>query len=174
MTPGYNPARLLEPGERPKLPRSETRCLEVPEAAFLLEAARTYPVKTHEPEMALAYLLLAAFLLTGGRAKEVLGFRLHDLSTDRNTVTFRPNEFHEGGRLLFRSPHITDREAPLSDLRDLLDRVAVRAGLEGGGDSEPRVPRDLCDCETPNGRERCARGDVDCRGGVGPRLGGDA
>jgi hypothetical protein len=28
----------------------------------------------------------------------------------------------EGGRLLFRSPHITDREASLTDLRDLLDR----------------------------------------------------
>jgi integrase len=103
--------------------------------------------------------------LTGGRQKEVLGLRLQDVSTDRNTVTFRPNEFHEGGRLktrtstrtvplwpqlreallplldqraieggrlLFRSPHVTDREAPLTDLRDLLDRVARRAGWEDG------------------------------------------
>jgi integrase len=38
----------------------------------------------------------------------------------------------EGGRLLFRSPHITDREASLTDLRDLLDRVAVRAGWKAG------------------------------------------
>lgn len=165
VTPGYNPVRLLESGERPKLPRSETRCLEVPEAALLLEMARTYPVKKHEPEMALAYPIIAAFLLTGGRAKEVLGLRLQDVSTGRNTVTFRPNEFHEGGRLktdgsqrtvplwpqlkaalaplldqraieggrlLFRSPHIADREASLTDLRDLLDRVAVRAGWKAG------------------------------------------
>jgi integrase len=162
---GYNPVRLLDARERPKLPPSETRCLEVPEAALLLEMARTYPAKTHEPEMALAYPLLAAFLLTGGRAKEVLGLRLQDVSTDRRTVTFRPNEFHEGqrlktkgstrtvplwpqlaeiltplldqraiegGRLLFRSPHITDREASITDLRDLLDRVAVRAGWKAG------------------------------------------
>ena len=127
--------------------------------------ARTYPTKKHEPEMALAYPLLAAFLLTGGRAKEVLRLRLQDVSTDRNTVTFRPNEFHdgqrlktkgstrtiplwpqlkaalaplldqralEGGQLLFRSPHIADREASLTDLRDLLDRVAVRAGWRAG------------------------------------------
>jgi integrase len=162
---GYNPVSLLDARERPKLPPSETRCLEVPEAALLLEMARTYPAKKHEPEMALAYPLIAAFLLTGGRAKEVLGLRLQDVSTDRNTVTFRPNEFHEGGRLktrtstrtvplwpqlreallplldqraieggrlLFRSPHVTDREAPLTDLRDLLDRVARRAGSEDG------------------------------------------
>jgi hypothetical protein len=30
--------------------------------------------------------------------------------------------------MLFRSPHIPDREAPLTDLRDLLDRVAKQAG----------------------------------------------
>jgi integrase len=92
--------------------------------------------------------LIAAFLLTVGRAKEVLWLRLQDVSTDRKTVTFRPNEFHEGrrlktktskriiplrpqlaeilipfldqraiegGKLLFRSPHITDREAPLTE-----------------------------------------------------------
>jgi hypothetical protein len=52
----------------------------VPEAALLLETARTYPSKKHEPEMTLAYPLLAAFLLTGGRAKEVLGLRLQDKS----------------------------------------------------------------------------------------------
>jgi integrase len=135
------------------------------QAALLLEMARTYPVKKHEPEMALAYPLIATFLLTGGRAKEVLGLRVEDVSTSRRTVSFRPNEFHtgrrlktkgssrtvplwpqlteilaplldqraiEGGRLLFRSPHVTDREAPLTDLRDLLHRVARRAGWKEG------------------------------------------
>ena len=77
---GYNPVSLLDARERPKLPPSETRCLEVPEAALLLELARTYPVKKHEPEMALAYPLIAAFLLTGGRQKEVLGLRLQDVA----------------------------------------------------------------------------------------------
>jgi integrase len=165
VAPDYNPVSLLEAHEKPSPPASETRCFEVPEAALLMEAARTYPAKKHEPEMALAYPLMAAFLLTGGRAKEVLGLRLQDVSTDRHTVTFRPNEFHEaqrlktkgsartvplwpqlaeiltplldqraieGSRLLFRSPHVKDREVALTDLRDLLDRVAVRAGWQKG------------------------------------------
>jgi integrase len=36
------------------------------------------------------------------------------------------------GTLLFRSPHIIDREAPLSDLRDMWDRIAKRAGWQAG------------------------------------------
>jgi integrase len=103
VAPEYNPVALLDPREKPEIAPSSTRCLEVPEAALLLEMARTYPAKKHEPEMALAYPLMAAFLLTGGRAKEVLGLRLQDVSTDRQTVTFRPNEFHEGGRLKTRA-----------------------------------------------------------------------
>jgi integrase len=108
--PGYNPVSLLDSRERPQLPPSATRCLEVPKAALLLDAARTYPAKKHEPEMALAYPLIAAFLLTGGRAKEVLGLRLQDVSTDRQTVTFRPNEFHNGARLKTRG---STRTVPL-------------------------------------------------------------
>jgi integrase len=160
----------------------------------LLEAARTYPAKKHEPEMALAYPLLAAFLLTGGRAKEVLGLRLQDVSTDRRTVTFRPNEFHEGqrlktkgsartvplwpqlaeiltplldqraiegGRLLFRSPHVKDREVALTDLRDLLDRVAVRAGWADGGDPDATVLGHLRNGSPPDARPRGASLTVD-------------
>lgn len=165
VAPTYNPVALLDAKEKPAIAASSTRCLEVPDAALLLEAARTYPAKKYEPEMALAYPMIAAFLLTGGRAKEILGLRVQDVSTDRKTVTFRPNQFHEGqrlktkgssrtvplwpqlaeiltplldqraidgGKLLFRTPHISDREVALSDLRDLLDRVARRAGREDG------------------------------------------
>jgi integrase len=39
----------------------------------------------------LAYPLLATFLLSGGRAGEVLGIELDDVSFDRQTITFRPN-----------------------------------------------------------------------------------
>lgn len=35
---------------------------------------------------------------------------------------------HLPGRVLFPSPHV-QADQPLSDLRDLLDRVAIRAGL---------------------------------------------
>lgn len=162
---GYNPVALLDRGEKPQGGRSPTRFLEVPEAALLLEAARTYPVRKREPEMRLAHPIIAAFLLTGGRAKEVLGLRVEDVSTDRKTVTFRPHDFHkgkrlktagstrvvplwpqlqevlepllnhralEGGTLLFPAPRLTDRQAPVTDLRDMLDRVAKRVGCQRG------------------------------------------
>jgi integrase len=109
--------------------------------------------------MRLAYALIATFLLTGGRQKEVAGLAIRDVRFDVDTVTFQPHPWHKGGRLktegaertiplwpqlreilqsyleahrrremLFPSPHVT-ADRPLTDLRDLLDRVAVRAGL---------------------------------------------
>ena len=41
VAPGYNPVRQLSPEERPAVPETSTRCFEVPEAALILEAART-------------------------------------------------------------------------------------------------------------------------------------
>ncbi len=166
---GYNPVALLERGERPPIPKTSTPFLEVPAAALLLEAARTYPRTSREPEMVLALPVLATLLLTGGRKSEVLGLELDDLSFDRKLVTFRPNRWRgkdgrgrdrlkttgseravplwpqlkkilrphvwtrlqEGGRLLFPSPYMKP-EAPMGDLRDLLDRVALFAGFPKG------------------------------------------
>lgn len=39
------------------------------------------------------YPIVATYLLTGGRSREVLGLEVSDVSFDRKTVTFRPNEF---------------------------------------------------------------------------------
>ena len=159
---GVNPVGLLERHERPKVGRSKTDFLEVPDAARLLWAAGTYPAKRNEPEMGFAYALIGTFLLTGGRQKEVVGLAVPDVRLDLDTVTFRPHPWHEGGRLktegaertvplwpqlreilaeylaayrrhlpgqvLFPSPHV-EADRPLTDLRDLLDRVAVRAGF---------------------------------------------
>ncbi len=44
-------------------------------------------------DAALAYSVVATFLLTGGRYREVLGLELDDVSFDRKTVTFRPNRW---------------------------------------------------------------------------------
>jgi integrase len=103
---------------------------------------------------------VAAFLLTGGRRSEVLGFEVYDLSFDRKTVTFRPNEWRRlktsgshrvvplwpqleeilrpyvfgpklPARPLFPS-FTTGREAMLTDFRKLLDAVSVRAGWQPG------------------------------------------
>ncbi len=62
-------------------------------AALLLEAARTHkPPSEANTHAALGYPLLATFLLTGARKSEVLGLEVEDISFDRKTVTFRPND----------------------------------------------------------------------------------
>jgi integrase len=161
---GINPVALLEPDERPRAGRSRTEFLEVPDAARVLWAAATYPARKHEPEMRLAHALLATFLYTGGRAKEVTGLAISDVDFGAELVRFQPHPWHVGQRLktegservvplwphlrevleryleeyrldraagadlLFPSPHGNGSQ-PLTDLRDLLDRVLVRAGF---------------------------------------------
>ncbi len=71
VPPGYNPVTALM--EKPRAKPQEARWLEVHEAALLLEAARTYRPARGDLAMPFAYPLLATFLLTGGRAREVLG-----------------------------------------------------------------------------------------------------
>ncbi len=127
-------------------------------ARILEDQDATQPVD----EARIAYPLIATYLLTGGRESEVTGLELDDLSLDRQTITFRPNAWrrlktpgshrvvrlwpqlneilgpylhwrmlHRGGRLLFPSPWSAS-ELMIGDVRNLLDRVARRAGLEGG------------------------------------------
>jgi integrase len=127
-----------------------TRILEGQEASAAIDEAQ------------FAYPLVATYLLTGGRESEVTGLELDDVSLDRRTITFRPNAWRRlktpgshrvvrlwpqlaeilgpylgwrtvqrGGRLLFPSPWSAE-ERMLSDVRKLLDRVAIRAGLRPG------------------------------------------
>ena len=157
VEPGYNPVRDL-----PKKPKHRTlpaHWLEVPEAALLLESARTFEPKRDDIAMPFAYQLIATALLTGGRPAEVLGLELMDVSLERNRVTFRPNEWRRlktltshrsvtlwpqlaeilkpwiaqrklaGGRLLFPS-YRTGQEAMLTDVRKLLDAVSARVGYK--------------------------------------------
>ncbi len=97
---GYNPVAALM--EKPSAARKEARWLEVHEAALLLESARAVPIvvtpagESLGPE--LAHPLVATFLLSGGRAGEVLGLELDDMSFDRQTITFRPNEWRRSRR----------------------------------------------------------------------------
>ncbi len=152
LPPGHNPVVSLL--DKPVARREEARWLEVDEAALLLEAART---DAAAPPY--AYPLLATFLLSGGRTSEVLGLEVEDASFDRETVTFRPNDWRRlktgssyravplwpqlcsilgqyltvrpPGRLLFPSFR-TGREAMVTDFRKTLDRVAGRAGWKPG------------------------------------------
>lgn len=157
VPPGYNPvAGLIEkPTGKPR----EARWLEVPDAALLLEAARTY--RAPEEGTPFSYPLLGTFLLTGARETEVYGLELDDVSFERRTVTFRPNKWRRlktrgsarvvplhpqlkeilrtylrgpnrpTGELLFPSL-ATGHEAMLTDTRKLLDNIAERAGWKAG------------------------------------------
>lgn len=155
VSPGYNPVAALM--EKPRANRTEARWLEVPDAALLLETARRHRARRKDLAMPFAYPLLATFLLTGGRMKEVLGLEVGDVSLDRRTVTFRPNSWRRlktanslrvvplwpqleailrphvfnskrpPSQLLFPS-YRTGKEAMLTDFRKLLRAVATRAG----------------------------------------------
>ena len=158
---GYNPVAALM--DKPAIARKEARWLEVHEAALLLESARTLPsVVTAAGEAigaAVGHPFLATFLLTGGRYREVLGLELEDVSFDRKTVTFRPNDWRrlktqgswrvvplwpqlEGilrayvfGPRLERAGRLLFPGAEAGMLREtrrLLDRIAKRAGWKAG------------------------------------------
>ena len=89
---GYDPVGDFD--EKPSPRRGEAKWLELPDAALLLEAARTHrpaPGKGGWRPVPFAYELIATFLLTGGRESEVLGLEVDDVSLDRGVVTFRPN-----------------------------------------------------------------------------------
>jgi integrase len=88
-----NPVARLLPTEKPKAGAEEAHWLEVPEAALLLEAAKAYQPQRDDLGMPFAYPLIATFLLTGGRAREVLGLEVDDVNPKLRKVFFRPNEW---------------------------------------------------------------------------------
>ena len=98
--PGYNPvASLLD---KPVAQRREAKWLEVDAAAEYLEAARTYRPRVEDGATPWVYPIIATFLLTGGRHSEVLGLEVDDVSFQRKTITFRPNDWR---RLKTRTSH---------------------------------------------------------------------
>jgi integrase len=160
IPPGFSPVSAML--EKPAGARREARWLEVPDAALLLESARTLPQLTTQRDALpadFAHALLATFLLTGARSGEVGGLEVSDVSFDRRTVTIRPNGWRRLKTLtsarvvplwpqleeilrpfIFSRPpttllfpsFITEREAMLTDWRKTLDRVAERAGWKRG------------------------------------------
>ncbi len=157
-----NPVAILLPSDKPQGTSEEASWLEVPEAALLLEAAREYRPKRDDLGMPFAYPLIATLLLTGGRAREVLGLEIEDVNPTRKTVTFRPNTWRRlktkksartvplwpqlkeilqdylperaklGGGTLLFPSFRTGHEAMLTDFRKLLDAVAKLAGWKKG------------------------------------------
>lgn len=127
-----------------------------------MPCARTLPQPTRGRggfDKRIAYPLIATFLLTGGRSAEVLGLEVSDVSFDRRTVTFGPNRwrrlktltsarvvpmwpqleeilrsyiFERPPRDLLFPTSLKSGEAMVTDIRKLLDRIAVRAGWKKG------------------------------------------
>lgn len=159
VQPRFNPAAAIL--EKPPAPKHEAKWLEIHDAALLLESARLRKPRCDWAAMPFAYELIATLLLSGGRASEVFGLEVHDVSFDRKTITFRPNEWRRlktqgsarvvplwkqleqilrpfvfgsdrpPGRLLFPSRR-KKREAVLTDCRKMLDQVAARAEWKPG------------------------------------------
>ena len=165
-----NPVGLLlaRPGARP----GPCRWLEPPEVSALLAFARTYAPARPGLGGPVLLPLLSAFAYTGVRKEEGLGLEVRDVDFGRGVVHVRPNPWRplknahaeralplftelavtlrgylDGparptGRLLFPSPG-SDPEAPLQNLRRVLDRMPlpVRFGPgPPGPDDPPRPP----------------------------------
>lgn len=159
VPPGFNPVGAML--DKPVGQRLEARWLEVPEAAKLLETARTLPSSPERDALPapLAYALLAAHLLTGGRSAEVRGLEVDDVSFERATVTFRPNAHRRlktltSARVVPLWPQLAEILRPylmgggdarvgllfpspagggmLKDWRKTLDRIGMRAGWDRG------------------------------------------
>lgn len=159
VEPGFNPVAALM--DKPTDPiSSKTDFLEVPDAALLLEAARTVDPEPSADAFPYVYELLATYLLTGGRKSEVLGLEVEDISFDRKTVTFRTNRWRRlktakanrvvplwpqleeilrpyvfdgpgpRGSLLFAS-HRAGDEQMLDNISKSLRAISGRAGLDG-------------------------------------------
>jgi integrase len=119
---------------------------------------------------AVAHPFLATFLLTGGRYREVLGLELEDVSFDRKTVTFRPNDWRRlktqgSWRVVPLWPQLEEilrsyvfgvrleragrllfpgaEGGMLRETRRLLDRIAKPAGWKAG-EIRHRIFRHTC------------------------------
>lgn len=147
--------------EKPRASRREAPWLELHEIALILESARTYTPLPGRGAVPFVYPLIATFALTGARFTEVVAREVEDISFDRRRIMIRPNRWSRlktggsqrvirlwpqleeilreyvfgsnapPGRLLFPSLG-AGQEAPLTDVRKILDAVAVRAGLKKG------------------------------------------
>jgi len=123
----YNPVQALQEKPTGHRGKREAKFFEMAEASLLLEAARVLQERDRRNAAPGLYPIIATFLLTGGRASEVLGLDLNDVSLDRGLIHFRPND-HRG--LKTSTSH---RDVPLwPQLRGILQEHMF------GGDS-PRT-----------------------------------
>jgi integrase len=156
VSPGYNPVAAI--AKKPKSAEEEPVWYEVDEAALILEAARGFKPVRSDLAYGFAYPLIATYLLSGGRRSEVLGLEVEDVSFDRQTVTFRTNEWRrlktpKSNRVIPLWPQLAEilgvyltaqppaqllfpafvagRERMVTELRKMLGGVAARLNWTG-------------------------------------------
>lgn len=147
VPPGYNPVQSMV--DKPTIGSKEADFLEVDEAALFLEAARVIQLEhdawweanaagEQQPWIPAAridvpiYVMVAMYLLSGGRKREVAGLDISELSFDRRTITFRTNRHR---RLKTRASHRTVPMHPqmAEILREYLSKEKdLRKSEEGG------------------------------------------
>ncbi len=86
----FNPVQMLR--RKPRGRRDEATFFEIDQAALIIEGARLYRPRRVHQALPFPYPLVAALLLTGGRLSEVIGLEWADISFDRGTVRFGPND----------------------------------------------------------------------------------
>jgi integrase len=131
--------------------RRESPWLASHEVALLLESARTHAFKRTDRSLPFLFPFLATFALTGGRESEILGLEVPDVAFERNTITFRPNDWR---RLRTATSAQTVPLLPqLAEiLRDYLsaDSIPRRAGLAFPTRlADPKSPAMLTDLRKP-------------------------
>jgi len=85
----HNPVRALASPVKPRARLKEATFLQPADVALVLEAVRLLPAD----EMPHQYAIVATLALTGGRRREVLGTELQDVDFEKETLTFRPNQW---------------------------------------------------------------------------------
>jgi integrase len=177
VPPGFNPVAAMM--DKPMGQPGEAAWLEVHEAALLLEAARRY-AEGRAGALPLIYPLLATYLLTGGRTREVLGLEVADISFKRRRVTFRVHPHRRlktkhAARSLPLWPQLTGilqeyifgGEAPLGTLlfpsrtggmlhrlHKPLDAIAGRAGWKPGEIRPKMFRHTYCAARLQTGEKR--------------------
>ena len=111
--------------QKPQIERPEATWLEIGEAAGLLKAAKELDAGPNGRRAPFLYPMIATFLLTGGRAQEVLGLTVDDVDLGAGTIHFRKNRY----RTLKRPRH--DRWVPIWP--QLHETLTPHLELQGSG-----------------------------------------
>lgn len=90
---GDNPVSAAKELERLEPSPSDATWLETGEAARLLNAAQALDADSAARFVPCLHAILAAFLLTGARKREVLGLERAEVDLDEGYVHFRPNRW---------------------------------------------------------------------------------